>query len=427
MRWRSDTLPLPMGATILPHGQGRSYGDSCLNPGGYVISTGGLDRFIAFDAASGVLQVETGVRLADIHRLTLPQGWYLPVVPGTQFVSVGGAIASDVHGKNHHRAGTFGLHVARFELLRSDGRRFLCSPEMHSDWFAATIGGLGLTGLVTWAELQMRRVPSRWIVKEILPFASITEFCALCDASDATHEYTVAWFDCFSYRAGSFRGLLTRANHAAAPDHSTKTPEGATPILTVPFAPPVCLLHPVAMRAFNRLYFGAGVRHVGQSLRAPLQRFMYPLDRIGHWNRLYGPRGFFQLQCLLPQAKAEAGIDELLACIAGSGQGTFLAVLKRFGSGTSPGMLSFPQKGITLALDFPNRSAETLDLMGRCHTIVRRAGGRIYPAKDACMDAATFEVGYPQWRELLPFVDPAFASGFWTRVTGPLLARGAHG
>jgi len=412
--WRDAILPSASPRSLLPYGQGRSYGDVAQNSGGTLLRTRGLDRFIAFDEARGVLSAEAGTRLSEVLALAAPRGWYLPVVPGTQFVSVGGAIANDVHGKNHHRRGTFGRHVLRFELLRTDGTRIVCSPTEHRAWFEATIGGLGLTGLVTWAELALERVPGTNVDIETLPCTSYAEFASLCDASDATHAYTVAWFDCFSYRDGRFRGLFTRANHAAG------SPRPSSPLGTVAFTPPFGLVRPAAMRAFNLAYFKSGLRRAHKVQTVPLDRFLYPLDRVDRWNRLYGPRGFLQLQCAIPGGRAQDGIDALLESIAASGQGSLLAVLKRFGAQPSPGILSFPLEGTTLALDFPCAGEATFRLFERLHAIVRGHGGRLYPAKDTCMSPADFEVGYPDWRRILPFLDPGFGSDLWRRVTSGL-------
>ena len=414
--WRDAILPSASPRALLPYGQGRSYGDVAQNTDGMLVCTRRLDRFIAFDDERGVLRVEAGARLFDILRVTAPRGWYLPVVPGTQFVSVGGAVANDVHGKNHHREGTFGRHVVRLELLRSDGSRIVCSADDNPDWLAATIAGLGLTGLVTWAELALVRIPGTNVDVETLPCTSLAQFASLCDASDPTHEYTVAWFDCFSYRDGRFRGLFTRANHAAG------SPPPAGALGAVPLTSPIGFVQSAAMKAFNFAYFKAGMRRAGAIERMPIDRFLYPLDRVDRWNRLYGPRGFLQLQCVIPAPRAEQGVGALLDAIARSRQGSFLAVLKRFGARRSPGLLSFPMEGTSLALDFPFHGDATLRLFEHLHRIVREHGGRVYPAKDACMSAADFEAGYPGWRRMLPYLDPGFGSDFWRRVTPELAA-----
>ena len=408
------------GQTALPYGNGRSYGDSNLNPGGAVWRCAALDRFMAFDAATGVLRCEAGVLLADILKLVVPQGWFLPVTPGTQFVTVGGAIANDVHGKNHHVAGSFGNHVRALELLRTDGQRLHCTPDEHADWLAATIGGLGLTGLITWAELQLRRVHNPFMDAETIRFRSLEEFFALSAASEADHEYTVAWIDCAFSGPRLGRGLFSRANHAPALIDvqglpRALTPSVVTPSRVVPFTPPLSLVNPLSLKAFNTLYFH---RQVGDAVRG-LQHyrpFFYPLDALREWNRIYGPRGFYQYQCVVPPTDALPVTRALLQAIADSGLGSFLAVLKQFGAPPSRGMLSFAQPGTTLALDFPNVGPRLHRLFDRLDDIVREAGGRLYPAKDGRMSAAMFRQGQPRLQEFVPYVDPRISSGFWRRV-----------
>src|SRR5579862_1973803 len=234
---RYDSFPaIGPGESVLPYGNGRSYGDSCLNTGAGLLQTRSLDRFISFDSDTGVLCCEAGVLLDDILRLTQPRGWFVPVTPGTCFVTVGGAIANDVHGKNHHGAGTFARHVRRMELLRSDGRRILCSATENPEWFAATAGGLGLTGVLTWAEIQLRRIPGPAMDVETIRFANLDEFLALCAESDRDFEYTVAWVDCLGRGKQLGRGLMQRANHAPG-NPATARPRR----LSVPFTPPFSL------------------------------------------------------------------------------------------------------------------------------------------------------------------------------------------
>ncbi len=402
-----DISPSP---NVLPRGNGRSYGDSCLNVGAALLQTGYLDRFMAFDPATGVLVCESGMLLATIHELTVPQGWFVAVTPGTRFVTIGGAIANDVHGKNHHRAGTFARHVRRFELLRSDGERMICSSEMNPEWFAATVGGLGLTGLITWAELQLRRIPGPWLDVETIRFKNLEEFMALCEASDQDFEYTVAWVDCLGSGKQLGRGLLERANHTQQTGRQRK--HGS---LSIPVVPPISLVNAASLRLFNSLYYhrqrGARQRRI-----VHYEAFFYPLDGILHWNRIYGPRGLYQYQCLIPMQASRDAIAALLEAIARSGQGSFLAVLKHFGDAESVGMLSFPRAGLTLALDFPNRGDQLERLFRQLDDIVQRAGGRIYPAKDGRMPGALFRSGFPQWSRFLQYIDPRFSSSFWRRV-----------
>jgi len=410
---RYDSFPAaPTGTTVLPFGNGRSYGDSCLNVGGALLQTRSLDRFIHFDRASGVLACEAGVLLSDILQLVVPAGWFLPVVPGTCYVTVGGAIANDVHGKNHHQAGSFGRHLRRFEVLRSDGTRLACSPTENSEWFAATVGGLGLTGVVTSAELQLRRIPGPYLDVESIRFGHLDEFFSLCDESERDFEYTVAWIDCLGRGKHLGRGILQRANHATRPASGAAAPRK----LSVPFPLPVSFVNPLSLRVFNTVHYHRQ-RARRRSSSEYFQGFFFPLDGILHWNRLYGPRGFYQYQCVVPAATGREATAELLQAIARSGLGSFLAVLKRFGAAPSPGMLSFSREGVTLALDFPNKGERVKRLFEVLDGIVSRAGGALYPAKDGRMPGAMFRGGYPRWQEFSHYIDPSSSSSFWRRVT----------
>lgn len=410
---RYDEFPAaPANTTVLPFGNGRSYGDSCLNVGGALLQTRSLDRFIHFDRETGVLACEAGVLLAEILQLVVPAGWFLPVVPGTCYVTVGGAIANDVHGKNHHRAGSFGRYLRRFELLRSDGRRLICSSTENPEWFAATVGGLGLTGVVTWAELQLRRVSGPQMDVESIRFGHLDEFFSLCDESERDFEYTVAWIDCLGRGKHLGRGILQRANHATTAASATS----ASRRLSVPFPLPISLVNPLSLRVFNTVhYHRQPARHKRTSEH--FQGFFFPLDGILHWNRLYGPRGFYQYQCVVPGPVGREATAELLGKIAHSGLGSFLAVLKRFGPVESPGMLSFPREGVTLALDFPNKGERVQRLFAALDKVVSQAGGTLYPAKDGRMPGALFRGGYPRWQEFSNYIDPASSSSFWRRVT----------
>lgn len=418
---RHQPLSLPAsGASVLPFGNGRSYGDSNLNPGGALLLGGQLDRFIAFDPATGLLRCEGGVLLSSILKLVVPQGWFLPVTPGTQFVTVGGAIANDVHGKNHHATGSFGNHVTQLELLRSDGARRLCSLDQNADWFAATIGGLGLTGLITWAEIQLRRVANPYLDTESIRFHSLEEFFELSQASERDYEYTVSWIDCAFSGKHLGRGLFNRGNHAPAVLDVDAVPKGlpvgiATPSRRVPITPPISLINTLSLKSFNTLYFHKQRHDVARSLQH-YRPFFYPLDALLEWNRIYGPKGFYQYQCVVPPKRALPATRALLEAIAARGMGSFLAVLKQFGTPASRGMLSFPEPGTTLALDFPNQGPKLHALFAQLDRIVLDAGGRLYPAKDGRMSAAVFKAGYPRWTEFASYVDPRFDSGFWRRV-----------
>ena len=413
LRLRDRSSPLPaFSGHALPRGNGRSYGDVCLDDGGTLLDARGLDRFIAFDPVTGVLRCEAGVLLDTILELCVPRGWFLPVVPGTRFVTVGGAIANDVHGKNHHKVGSFGCHLRAFELLRSDGTRRVCSREENADWFAATAGGLGLTGVITWAELQLKPVPGAWFDTETIRYGQLDDFFQLSAESEHAFDYTVAWIDCTARGEALGRGVFSRGNHAPTPTSVGEPREGG---LRMPFAPPFSLVNGSSLRAFNTLYFRRAPK-TSRRAHEHYRPWLFPLDGIRDWNRMYGPRGFLQYQCVLPPAAAHDGVHELLGRISASGSGSFLAVLKQLGAIRSPGLLSFPRLGTTLALDFANRGPATFELLDRLDEVVAAAGGAVYPAKDARMSGERFRGYFPAWRQFSEFTDPALSSGFWRRV-----------
>jgi FAD/FMN-containing dehydrogenase len=409
--WRSESASLLRGdRPVLAYACGRSYGDSCLNDGGTLLDVRRLDRLIAFDQETGRLRCEAGVTLAEILALAVPRGWFLPVLPGTRWVSVGGAIANDIHGKNHHRAGTFGGHVTALELVRSTGERIECGPA--DPLFQATVGGLGLTGLILSAELQLRRVPGAGIAMEQIRFPSLDAFFELA-ADDHAWEYTVAWVDCLAGGSRLGRGMYLRGEHVAL-DATPPDVLDATR-LTVPVSPPASLVNGLTVRAFNAAYYRRQLRR-RQRLTVPYPGFFFPLDAVADWPRLYGDRGFLQYQCVVPDLPGGGAIRTILGRISGSGEAASLAVLKRFGQVQSPGWLSFPRPGLTLAVDFAHRGAATLALLEDLDAIVREAGGAVYPAKDARMSARSFAAFYPEADRLEAARDPRFSSSFWRRV-----------
>jgi FAD/FMN-containing dehydrogenase len=396
--------------SLLPYGLGRSYGDSCLNAGRELIDCHRLNRILGFDDSTGVIRCESGTSISDIIDVFLPKGWFLPVTPGTRFVTVGGAIANDVHGKNHHCAGTFGAHVRQIGLHRSNDGLVSCSSEENSDMLRATVGGLGLTGVIAWADIQLKRVASPWIDVESIPFQSLHAFLDISRESNDRFEYTVAWLDCFAGK--NTRGIFFRGNHAADRGKKIRPTRG----FKLPFALPAWILNRHSVRAFNTAYYKIHAARKSASV-VLYDSFFYPLDSIRQWNLLYGKRGFLQYQCVIPEANVEA-VEELLDRIAHSGMGSFLGVLKQFGSAPAAGMLSFARPGFTLALDFAMRGERTLRLMQELDEVVQQSGGAIYPAKDACMSPALFEASFPRWRGFIPYIDPKMSSSFWRRVTG---------
>ena len=400
------------GASCLAVGLRRSYGDSCLNSDGVLIETTRLDRFMSFDPDTGNLRAEAGASLADILSLVVPRGFFLPTTPGTRFVTLGGAVANDVHGKNHHVAGTFGRHVRAIGMLRSDGNRLVLSATENSELFAATIGGLGLTGIIEWVEIGLVPIPSAWLDVETIPFPSLDAFWDIARASVDTHEHTVAWIDCVASGAAFGRGIFSRANWRKGDDRTAHTDRSWK---RIPFEPPAALLNAWTIGALNAAYFRLQKRRTSARVEHYAQ-FFYPLDAIADWNRLYGRPGMHQYQCVIPFPEQQQAVRALLGEIVASGEASFLAVLKTFGGLPSPGLLSFPREGATLALDFPNRGTSTLQLMERLDAIVRDAAGALYPAKDGRMSAAMFRSGYPNWERFRSNIDPAFESDFWRRV-----------
>jgi FAD/FMN-containing dehydrogenase len=416
----SDIVTSHRGRPLLGYGLGRSYGDSCLNQDGVLIDMSNLNRIIEFDSESGDITCEAGVTLAQILACVAEpsedgSAWFLPVSPGTRFVTVAGAIANDVHGKNHHLFGTFGRHVSSLELLRSDGTVQVCSPEQNAELFRATIAGLGLTGLILSATLRLRRASSLMLEVEKIRFDGIDEFHTLARDSQLSWEYTVAWMDCIARGGRSARGIFTRASHAPLYTIPAPSPPSTSPRFTIPVTLPFCPFNRFTTRGLNLLYARelTGRRLLRRT--DPYEGVFYPLDAIGGWNRLYGRRGFFQYQCVIPPSAQEA-VTELLGCITTTDETPVLAVIKTFGNVPSPGMLSFPCEGTTLALDFPHRGRRTLEMLDRLDSIIVAAGGRVYPAKDGRMSAARFRRYYPHWMEFTAFVDPGFGSSFQRRV-----------
>jgi FAD/FMN-containing dehydrogenase len=408
--WRDEILELLQRAepgSLLPYGMGRSYGDSCLNDNRDLLDCSAINRILDFDWETGRIRVESGMVLGDLLEVIVPHGWFLPVTPGTKFVTIGGAIANDVHGKNHHRAGTFGSYVDQLMLYRSDSEPIACSPSNNSDLFQATIGGLGLTGVIGWADLRLKRITGNTIDAERLPFSGLDEFLTLSCSSDEHFEYTVAWIDCLS--GSRMRGIFFRGNHGES-YRRRRVREW-----NVPFTCPEFLLSHGTVSIFNRAYRRLNAQKAGRSV-VPYDKFFYPLDSVLNWNRLYGRRGLVQYQCVVARSQAES-IKQLVARVSASGEGCFLAVLKAFGETLSPGMLSFPRPGLTLTLDVPMRGRRTLALLDSLDELVLANGGALYPAKDARMSASIFQAGFPNWKRFGSFIDAKLSSSFWRRVT----------
>jgi len=385
---------------ICSRGAGRSYGDCGLNSGGILVNTDRLARILSFDEATGEIAVEPGVTFERLLRVFLPRGWLAPVSPGTAFVTIGGAVANDVHGKNHEHAGSFGQHIVELDVMTPDGVIHSIGPQKRSEWFRATVSGVGLTGVVTKIIFRMVRVPGPCVLltrKRVENLESL--FSSLESAKDAA--YSVAWIDALARGKSAGRGILETGDPVA---DTHQEPRKAGPTVGIDF--PNFALSRLSVAAFNAVYFRR-VPAAGITSACHYGDFLYPLDRIGHWNRIYGRRGFHQFQCVIPYRDGFAGISALLQEIASEGAASFLAVIKRMGPGRA-GYLSFPLDGYTLAVDFPNNPG-TGALYAKLARIVMDHGGRNYLAKDALLSRADFQHMYPEldsFREIAAQMDP---------------------
>jgi len=420
---RPEHLALPPGfEPLVPRGLGRAYGDAAVpaRPGGRVVESTRADRIRSFDPATGRLHCEAGLSLAEILRVFVPRGWFPPVTPGTKFVTVGACVACDVHGKNHHRDGSFGNFVERVTLLTADGRLVECGPARERELFLATVGGMGLTGLIVEVVLHLRRIETPWIVLETQGMGSLEVMLEGLRLSAAHWPYTVGWIDCLARGRNVGRGILMRGRHATAPEAGARRVRRPAR-LRVPLDAPEWLLNPLFMRWFNGIYAWAH----GRTLRRRVvsyDRFFYPLDAIAEWNRLYGPRGFLQYQCVVPRAAGVRPVSALLERLADAGAASFLAVIKDCGP-ASDAYLSFPLEGTTLALDLPYRGAPTENVLHDLNAIVMEHGGRVYLAKDAITRPEDFARMMPrlrEWQTVRDRWDPArrFRSGLSVRLLG---------
>jgi decaprenylphospho-beta-D-ribofuranose 2-oxidase len=388
---------------LIAHGAGRSYGDAALNDGGDVLVTTRLDRFQSFDPATGELVAEAGTTIDEILRVFLPRGWCPPVCPGTAFVTLGGALANDVHGKNHDRDGSFAAHVRWFDLMPADGTVRRVTPESDPVLFAATAGGIGLTGVVVRLCLRLQKTETAGVVVREDRMASLDDFLSAFAGRARQATYSVGWIDSLARNGRLGRGILQTAEPATGERAYIQERPG----IGVPVDLPDFALNPLSVAAFNALYFHR-VPASGRERVLSLRRFLFPLDALQGWNRMYGRRGFRQYQCVLPNGQAAAGIRKLIDAVAGSRSASFLAVLKTLGR-EGRGFLSFPMPGLTLAVDFPNRP-DTPDLLHRLDRIVLDHGGRVYLAKDSALTPEAFAEMYPRLGELrrvLAEIDPA--------------------
>ena len=386
-------------ATQIARGLGRSYGDSSLAE--HSINLSKLNDFIYFDENSGELTCAAGVSFAEILQVFVPKGWFLPVTPGTQFVTVGGAIASDVHGKNHHIDGTFGTHVTSLKLCLASGEIIECSKVHHPHLFRATCGGMGLTGVIVQATFTLKAIETAYIKETTYKTANLEETLAKFEEHDST-TYSVAWIDCLATGKSLGRSLLMLGEHASKTELQENQTESEhlniakSSKLNMPFDLPAFTLNSFSVKAFNTLYYGK-VRQPQSQRFVNYAPFFYPLDSIQNWNRIYGKNGFVQYQFVIPKSAGLVGLTKILSEIANSKRGSFLAVLKVFGKGND-NYLSFPEAGYTLALDFKMDNT-LLDFLNTLDDIVLHYGGELYLTKDARMSEQMFKQSYPQWQE----------------------------
>lgn len=409
--WRTEIPSLSETKyLILPYAYGRSYGDVCLNNGEMLIDVTNLNHFIFYDRENGIIRCEAGTRLLDILELVIPDGWFLPVTPGTKYVSIAGAVANDVHGKNHHRVGSFGRFIRKFELLRSDGKRYLCSREDNPELFYATIGGLGLTGLITWVEISLQKVPGSFLFVEKHKFSSLEEYFQLNFESNR-FEFAVAWVDFSSGGKGSIRGIYERANFVESPFLGPKP----NPKYVIPFLPPFSFINAFTAFSFNTLYYTKQLEKITKEL-IHFDSFFYPLDKVANWNRVYGRNGFIQYQFIIPDENSYQTLENFFNLAKKLKLYSLLAVMKNFGNLPSGGLLSFPRKGITLAIDFPF-TEDILKKLRYLDEIILEVGGAFYPAKDSRMTAEAFFLSFGSIiNEFLVWKDKKFSSSFWRRI-----------
>jgi FAD/FMN-containing dehydrogenase len=397
---------IPGNGQMIARGLGRCYGDSAL--ANVVLSTLSLNKMLSFDENTGILTCESGVSFDEILKVFVPRGFFLPVTPGTKFITVGGAIASDIHGKNHHSEGTFSAHVISLKMLLADGSVHLCSPSVHSELFFATCGGMGLTGIILEASFRLKKIDSAMISQKAIRCSGLDEILEQFDITEHW-TYSVAWIDCLSTGKSLGRSILMLGEHSKA-ENSTPEKRYVTHTqgkLSVPFQFPSFALNTLSVRAFNFLYYHKQFRRsIENSIH--YDPYFYPLDSILHWNRIYGRRGFTQYQFVIPKEGGKEGLRQIISEIAKSGQGSFLAVLKLFGQQHMHNPLLFPAGGYTLALDFPITKA-LFPLLNRLDEMVAERGGRVYLTKDARLSKENFLRFYPaapEFREYLRKIDP---------------------
>jgi decaprenylphospho-beta-D-ribofuranose 2-oxidase len=401
----------------IPHGNGRCYGDASLAP--EVVNTLRYDKVLAFDELNGIITCQSGILLSDLLQIIVPRGWFLPVTPGTKFITVGGAVASDVHGKNHHVDGSFSRHIVSMSVLTGTGETFVCSRTQHEDLFWATCGGMGLTGIILDVKFRLKRISTAYIRQRQIKARNLDEVMALFEENSAS-TYSVAWIDCLKSGKSFGRSILMLGEHAGTDEvnrDKVLVPKEKA-LFKVPFNFPGFALNGFSVKVFNALYYAKNYKKVIDNI-THYDGFYYPLDSVLEWNKIYGKRGFVQYQFVLPLSSSKQGLVDILKRINKHGTGSFLAVLKLFGE--QDDLISFPMRGYTLALDFPIQPG-LFEFLDELDIVVADYGGRIYLSKDARMKKEIFWKTYPrahEFKDIIKRYDPdnRFVSRLSERLT----------
>jgi decaprenylphospho-beta-D-ribofuranose 2-oxidase len=405
----SRLLDTRQGLQVLGRGSGRAYGDAACNQDNLCLDFTSANRFLGFDAKRGIVHAEAGVTLEQVIEYFVPRGWFLPVTPGTKYPTLGGSVACDVHGKSHYNLAHF---IERLHMLLADGSRVTCSAKERADLFWATVGGMGLTGLILSVEMRLKSIESSYVKYEGIKAKNLEAIFQLFEETD-DEDMSVAWIDCLAKGNSLGRSIMMRGQFAKKEELKTSAcrrnplPVIHKPRVTIPFDFPGIALNPLTMWGFNQMYYGKHPRHIKSTV--DYDTFFYPLDSFLKWNRGYGKNGMLQYQFLIPPKVSFEGIKEVLEAISSTGKASFLAVLKKFGNIKNKGMISFPTPGYFLALDFPVKNGEILKEMEKWDKIVLKYGGRLYLAKDSRMQAETFAAMYPrlqEWKAVKAKVDP---------------------
>ena len=398
---------------FLGRGSGRSYGDVCLNNNGTLITTNELNKILYFDGINGFIECESGVTVKDLLEYLIPKGWFLPVVPGTSFVTIGGAIANDIHGKNHHKLGSFGNFVESINLLTSKKGLIKCSQTINKENYRATIGGIGLTGLIISVKIKLIKIENDLIDSKSIKFYSINEFFELNSELENNNEYTVSFID-INLKTKNLRGIFHVGNHSHE-IKKYKVKKNKKISVALPLVQSFSLINNFTISLINNLYFWINKNNV--SKKQHYRSFFFPLDLIKNWNKAYGKKGFYQYQFVVPIHNSKKVMKEVIDLISLFKQKPVLSVLKTFGKIESEGLLSFPQEGLTLAMDFQNKGDKTLEMLMNLDEIIIKNGGRVYIAKDCRMDKKSFDNFYSNFDKFSEFIDPRFSSTFLKRIS----------